>query len=217
MRRAGIKVFGIGLNKTGTTTLATCMDHLGLRHLSFRRDLFKAYARDELAPVFDAVEQYESFEDWPYPLMFRELHERYGEQARFILTTRASPTAWLESLKAHTMRANPLNQTNRLAYGYDYPHGYEAEHLAFYEHHNAAVRAFFAEKERERVFLDVCWENGDGWKEICAFLDMPVPDAPFPHAYRGATLAVDPGYRQINARNIAAQLDALARRRSEKC
>jgi hypothetical protein len=27
----------------------------------------------------------------------------------------------------------------------------------------------------------VCWENGDGWKELANFLEKPVPDQPFPH------------------------------------
>ncbi len=214
--QSGVKIFGIGLNKTGTTTLGVSLAQFGFRHLGFRRALFKAHARGDLATVFGAIEQFESFDDWPYPLMFRELHARYGDAARFILTTRASPAAWLESLKAHTLRANPLSQTNRLAYGFDYPHGREAEHLAFYERHNAAVREFFAAPGRAHLLLDVCWERGDGWKQLCAFLDLPVPGTPFPHEYRGSTLPVDPAYRALNERNIAAQLDSLARAR-EKC
>jgi hypothetical protein len=212
--QGGTKIFGIGLNKTGTTTLGACLAQLGYRHLGFRRSLFKSYARGDLAAVFDAIEQFDSFDDWPYPLMFREVFARYGRQARFILTTRSSPQIWLNSLKAHTLRANPLSQSNSLAYGFDYPHGHEAEHLAFYEKHNAGVRAFFAEPGREDLLLEVCWERGDGWPQVCGFLDRPIPAAPFPHEYRGAMLAVDPGYRAINERNIAAQLNSLARRGS---
>ena len=25
------------------------------------------------------------------------------------------------------------------------------------------------------------WQPGDGWEPICAALDVPVPDEPFPH------------------------------------
>ena len=49
----------------------------------------------------------------------------------------------------------------------------------FYEHHNEAVRAYFAGTDR---LLDVCWEEGDGWDELTGFLGLPVPDAPFPHS-----------------------------------
>ncbi len=30
-----MKVFGIGLNKTGTTTLGLCLQHWGFRHKSY--------------------------------------------------------------------------------------------------------------------------------------------------------------------------------------
>lgn len=29
--------------------------------------------------------------------------------------------------------------------------------------------------------LVVCWETGDGWERFCRFLDLPLPDLPFPH------------------------------------
>ncbi|HXC56379.1 MAG TPA: sulfotransferase [Rhizomicrobium sp.] len=208
------KIFGIGLNKTGTSTLRTCLQHLGYRHLGFDRDLLKAYSRGDLETVFAAIERHDSFEDWPYPLMFRELFERYGKTARFILTTRATPQTWLNSLKAHTLRTDPLNQSHRLVYGYDYPHGYESEHLAFYERHNAAVHAFFA--GREQALLPVCWETGDGWTQLCTFLGAAVPAIPFPHTYRSETLTPNPSRVALNERNIAAQLAALERQRQRK-
>lgn len=215
MAAAFTKVFGIGLNKTGTTTLGICFEILGFSHLGFRRDLLKAHRRGDLAAVFGAVDRYDTFEDWPYPLMYRELFERYGKSARFILTTRASPQIWLDSLKAHSLRTNPLSHSDPLVYGYDYPHGYEPEHIAFYEHHNSAVRAFFARRGGPDVLLEVCWELGHGWTELCAFLAVPAPALPFPHAYRGETLKPNPKFLQINQRNIAAQLAALERRRAK--
>jgi hypothetical protein len=44
-----------------------------------------------------------------------------------------------------------------------------------YEEHNAAVRAG---TDPSRL---VEWQPGDGWEPICAALELPVPDDPFPH------------------------------------
>jgi hypothetical protein len=33
--------------------------------------------------------------------------------------------------------------------------------------------------------LEVCWETGDGRKELCGFLRHPMPDLPFPHGNQG--------------------------------
>ena len=32
---------------------------------------------------------------------------------------------------------------------------------------------------------------GDGWEKLCPFLGVPIPDAPFPHAYKTEYRAPD--------------------------
>ena len=39
-------------------------------------------------------------------------------------------------------------------------------------------RFFACEPNR---LLEICWENGDGWQQLCAFLGCPVPTMPLPH------------------------------------
>jgi len=46
---------------------------------------------------------------------------------------------------------------------------------AAYEEHNEDVRNTIG---TDRL---VDWQPGDGWEPICAALDVPVPDEPFPH------------------------------------
>lgn len=195
------KVFGIGLNRTGTTTLGTCMQILGYRHLSCRKSLLRKYRRGELEEVFAVIDQHESFEDWPYPLMYREFADRYPD-AKFILTVRRSPEAWVESLKSHSLLTSPKGSCRRLAYGYPYPHGVEAEHIAIYERHNAEVPAFFESRGEAGRLLTLSWEAGDGWAELCDFLGEAVPDTPFPRsnvtAERSST-----GFERQNRRLIA--------------
>ena len=35
------------------------------------------------------------------------------------------------------------------------------------------------------------WKLGDGWKPICEFLELPIPDKPFPHSNKNGTLLND--------------------------
>jgi hypothetical protein len=175
-----MKVFGIGLNKTGTTTLGECLKTLGFRHAPYDRALLYRWHEGDPGPAFAVADAHESFEDWPWPLMFRELDARYPD-ALFVLTERATPTLWVDSLKNHSERAG-TPRVREIAYGHAMPHGHEQELMAQYAEHGAAVRAHFA--DRPGKLLVVCWEHESSWDELCAFLGREVPDAPFPHANR---------------------------------
>lgn len=179
------KIFGIGLNKTGTTTLGVCGKILGYRCKSCDRDLLKDVVLEKkYTRLNEVVGEYELFEDWPYPLIYRELDNMFPG-SKFILTVRQDKEVWLNSLKKHSMRTHPTNNCRKLAYGYNYITGHEKEHLEIYERHNDNVRAYF--KGRESDFLEACWEQGHGWYELCTFLDKNIPDVSFPHANKGSS------------------------------
>ena len=137
------KIFGIGLNKTGTSTLGACFDLLGLKNTSSRSDIMESYLRGDKGPLFSLCDEFTAFQDWPYPLAYPDLFERYGREAKFILTIRKSPEIWLKSLKKHCLRAHPNTTSQKLAYGHSYPHGYEEKFLDIYRNHNQTVLEFF--------------------------------------------------------------------------
>jgi hypothetical protein len=176
-----MKVFGIGLNKTGTSTLAACLRELGFRHTSCDLELTREVRRGNMAPVYDRADRYGSFEDWPWPLVFEEMDEQYDD-AKFVLTRRSSPKVWFSSLKRHALRTGPT-EYRAIAYGDEMPLGKRREHIRQYRAHNAAVRNHFA--DRPNRLLEVCWEEGDGWHELCDFLEKPIPDTDFPHERKG--------------------------------
>ena len=184
IKRDQPKIFGIGLNKTGTTTLGVCGTHLGLRCSSCDASLLEDYVlRKNFTRIKQKVKEFDLFEDWPWPLIYEELDQLYPG-SKFILTVRKSDLVWLESLKKHSMRTKPLSHCRKLAYGYNFPHKKEQEHLDFYNRHNERVRAYF--KGRSSDFLELCWEKGDGFEELCSFLNFEVPDMPLPHANKAA-------------------------------
>jgi hypothetical protein len=176
-------VFGIGLNKTGTTTLGECGKILGYRCISHNRKLLEdVVLRNYFENLREVVSQYNFFEDWPWPLVYKELDNLFSG-SKFILTVRRNEQIWLKSLKKHSLRTPPKKHSRKLAYGYNYPHKHEKEHIELYKSHNEDVRAYF--RGRENDFLEVCWENGDGWEKLCRFLKKDIPDVPFPHARKG--------------------------------
>ena len=183
-----VKVFGIGLNKTGTTTLGQCGRILGYRCTSCDRDLLeRVVLHHDWTGIKKVASQYDLFEDWPWALIYKKLDRLYPG-SRFILTVRKNERVWLESLKKHSMRTHPVKHCRKLVYGYNFPHKHEQEYLEFYRRHNDSVRSYF--RHRDRDFIEICWENGDGFEKLCDFLGKSVPDTPLPHANRSRDVRV---------------------------
>ncbi len=173
------KIFAIGLNRTGTMTLNQCATILGFRSIHYDAALTRAVAtRGDLSGVLRILPQYDFFSDWPWPLIYREL-DALVPGSQFILTTRASETAWFESLKKHSLRTHPLRHSRKCVYGYCYPHRHERHFKEFYLRHNERARSYFAGRPGD--FLELNWERGDGWEKLCAFLGKDNPAIPLPH------------------------------------
>lgn len=204
------KVFGIGLNKTGTTTLASCLIELGYRHMSARGDLLVGWFNGNLEPLFQVCDEYDSFEDWPYPLAYKDLFYRYGDSGRYILTIRTSPDVWLRSLKNHSLQTDPIQHCRLLSYGFNYPHGFESQHIYFYERHISNVVDFFVKNNAEHLLKILCWENGDDWKSLCSFLDKPYPKVGFPHLNKMTKQKIiDSEYYDQNITRVCEQLQLI--------
>lgn len=178
------KVFGIGWAKTGTTTLGRCLKILGYKHMSQRLDLIDAYASNDLPTLLGVAAQADSFEDWPWILLFRELDEAFPG-SRFILTTRESGL-WLRSyrnmLQNQGLATEEMNRIRCTLYGLNFPEVPDADLLERFERHNREVQDYFAGRDS---LLVVDWEKGHDWTEICRFLGTHCPDKEFPHENRG--------------------------------
>ena len=174
-----VKIFGIGLNKTGTTSLGVVLRNLGKKHQSCRFDILNECRKGKFKRFFETISTNESFEDWPWPLYYR-LIDSYFPNSKFILTTRISVDVWLESLKKHSLRTGK-NHCRTLAYGLEYPHLDEQYMRDFYTNHNKYVRDYF--KGRDNDFLEICWEKEDNLEKIYKFLNKPIPaDLSIPHS-----------------------------------
>lgn len=169
------KIVGLGLGKTGTTSLASALKYLGYHHFWYNPDLAREFYSGNLNEAWDILKDYDSFEDYPWPLLYQEIDKMYPD-SRFILTTRKNAETWYKSLCKHFNKGGIAN--HQQIYGFPNPHDYKKEHIEFYLKHNQAVIDYFS--NRPHKLLVVCWENGDGYREICNFLNHSVPSTSFP-------------------------------------
>lgn len=180
--RAVPLVFGIGLNKTGTTSLERALAVLGYAALHHDPDAEDAIRRAHregaplltYAPDADAYLDIRAVERW-----FDTLDQQYPE-SRFVLTTR-NIESWLRSREKHVLR----NQARAEAGDYDGRwlsvdrDGWRRE----WREHHERVRSYFDGREN---LLELDIAAGDGWDALAPFLGVAVPDQPFPWLHLAA-------------------------------
>jgi sulfotransferase family protein len=184
-----MRIVGAGLSRTGTLSLSLALKELGLRTLHWCPErLSDVIAGRTAHPDFRRYDDVDAVTDLPAALFYYELLEAYPE-AKCILTTRAED-AWLrsvqhhyqvsvpEDLKGDRQRLEEARRTQELAYGSAdvVPYLY----LKRYRDHNRLV---VHDVPPERLLV-LNLEESSGWTALCAFLSVPVPDKPFPHANR---------------------------------
>lgn len=179
------KVVGIGLPKTGTTSLGYCLRRFGYKHQTFDMDLALKVKRNQIDEVMKEAEKHESFEDWPWFLLYKEFDQKFPN-TKFILTLRKDTATYVKSLQGHHDREGIRNNDFIKPYWWDEvqgmdPHEWDYEKSAQrYERHNRAVLDYF-QGRIDKDLLVVCWEKGDGWDRLCQFLNKRTPVEPFPH------------------------------------
>ena len=163
------KVFGIGLSKTGTTSLNAALEILGYKSIHY----------PPLDQLFSLLSSNDAATDTPVACCFKELLQIYPD-AQFIYTQR-DQDAWLQSARSE-FAGRPVfepwkREVRRRLYGsieWD-----EGSFRAGYLRHHQHVQAVFAEKQQQLLSIDLV--GGAGWQQICSFLNRSIPTRPFPH------------------------------------
>jgi hypothetical protein len=179
------KVFGIGFHKTGTTSLAKALTILGY-HVTGPNGVGNPnIAKVVRAMAFDLVERFDAFQDNPWPLLYRELDDRFPG-SKFVLTIRSADT-WINSLVNHFGEED--TPMRKWIYGVGHPRGNEAIYLDRYERHNREVVEHFNGRAKDLLILDIT--GGEGWEKLCPFLEKPIPSISFPCANTASIRAVE--------------------------
>lgn len=179
------KIFGIGWAKTGTTTLGKCFEILGFDHQSHEFDLVKDIATGNLTRIIALAEKKETFEDWPWIILYKELDQAFPD-SKFILTKR-DPQKWVQSygnmLASEGSTSAELLEIRRIIYGLPFPNVSKSQLVNLYEKHNTEVERYFLDRPKDLLIVN--WEEGSGWEELCEFLGKDLPKEPFPHVNKG--------------------------------
>lgn len=181
-----LRVIGAGLGRTGTLSLKLALEQLGLgpcyhmmevRAVPERLEHWNRIAAGENVDWEEVFAGFQSTVDWPACNYWRELVARYPD-AKVILSLR-DPDSWFRSTQATIFSdavqgGAPPSVVKILTdvVGKDL---HDRERcIAAFERHNTAVREGVPEGKL------LVFDAKQGWAPLCAFLGVPVPDAPFP-------------------------------------
>lgn len=195
-----LKVIGAGFGRTGTLSMKVALETLGYARCHHMTEVFASaqqarmwdeIGRGEAADWDKVFAGFQASVDFPSASYWRELAEYYPD-AKIILTTRsfeswyrsARETIWTLQkvmpgwLKWLVPRLRTIDRMvthtvwGRVFHGRFEDYEYVRE---VFRRHKADVKATIP-AGRLLVF-----EPKQGWAPLCAFLDCPVPDIPFPH------------------------------------
>lgn len=191
-----LDVIGPGFGRTGTSSLKAALEHLGFtpcHHMFEIRDGpqllpdWQAAARGEPVDWDKVFGGYRAQTDWPGARYWREL-ARHFPGAKVILTVR-DPDAWFASVQATivpflaargTHPSPHLNAIAEMSYRMVAVEVFD-DRLSDRDHAIRVFKDHIAEVQAEipaHRLLTV--DLRDGWRPLCDFLGVGMPDLPFP-------------------------------------
>jgi len=205
------KIFGIGLSRTGTTSLHAAAILLGLPAVHPPAAAARQWLTGDFSPA--TVARFSVYSDLPVAIYFREL-DRICPNAKFILTTR-DPAAWIDSVERYFASSAPSSPRTLLrdmiriaAYGTMTFH--KPRFIDVFHRHADSVADYFADRPGDLLTIDIGAE-ADPWRTLCGFVGTAIPECSFPHFTTpeiGDLSAVLPGEAQAKRQRLIAFLKA---------
>ena len=200
------KVFCIGQNKTGTTSMAAALAQLGYKvgEQSVAELLIEDWSRRDFRRIVRYCASADAFQDIPFSLDYTyQAVDCAYPGSKFILTVRSSGDEWYASLiRFHTKiigknrlptaadlkefsyrRRGWLWEVMRLIYGDAEESLYDREtYIRRYEEHNRRVLDYFRNRPDDLLVLNVA--DHDAMRKLCSFLGKKYDDSAMPHLNR---------------------------------
>ena len=171
-------VLGVGFQKTGTSTLREALKILGYKVKDCSPRTLFPILRKDWKKVLRILDGYDAAEDTPWYMLYREIDE-LKPGSKFILTVR-DEESWYNSVSRHIGDLRSAEHEWIYGRGKGLPKDHKENTLAIYTQHNLDVIHYFSDRKEDLLVVD--FTQGDGWEKLCAFLDKPIPEVPFPHA-----------------------------------
>jgi len=201
--KSQIKIFCIGANKTGTTSLENALSDFGYKMGNQQEAelLLNDYKLANWKPIIKFCDSAQAFQDIPFscPYTWLILHH-YFPEAKFILTVRDDSNMWYNSLVrfhsklfADKIRIPTKEDLKNASYCYK---GFVYDSMKImwktpdddlynekilkkvYETHNDSVRHFFKNNPN---FLEINLSDESSYLKLCEFLKQKPLYNNFPH------------------------------------
>jgi Sulfotransferase domain len=206
-RRRRPKVFGVGRNKTGTTSLGAALEELGfaLGEQAAAELLLEDWGRRDFRRIIAHCESADAFKDIPFSLPYTyQTVDATFPGSRFILTVRDDAERWYESLtrfhtrivgKGRLPTAGDLKdfgyryrgwlwRNHELIYGATETTLYDKEtYMGHYDLHNRQVLDYFRHRPGDLLVLNIA--EPAAMERLCAFLGVPTAGRSMPHLKPG--------------------------------
>ncbi len=202
-KRKQKKVFCVGLNKTGTTSIEKALSELGYK-LGNQREgelLFNYWKHRNFSKILKHCYTAEAFQDIPFSLPYTFLVlDQHFPNSKFILTKRDDAEQWYQSIsKFHSKlwangvripNKSDLKEANYIEKGMPFKiikgmfntpdHNlYNKDILIkYYLRHNKTVRDYF--RYLPEKFIEVNVSVDSDYFRLCDFLDRPPKSSYFP-------------------------------------
>lgn len=181
-------IFGIGLSRTGTSSLNFALMELGFSSIHWVNPHTKEPIKWHDFLLFDG------FTDIPVAHQFETLYYAFPKSL-FVYTNR-DQDSWVRSVSDHYERRHgvtkPSDLSNKafqqrlnLSAGWIEQSLY-ARHASWadsYTEFDHRIRTFFENKPADR-FLELRICHGEGWQQLCEFLGKDIPPTDFPHKHK---------------------------------
>lgn len=170
------KIFGIGLSRTGTSSLTYALRSLGFNIIHHPRPSF-------LPEMKQVIDDYDGATDSPIAYQFKALDILYPNSL-FIYTHRQL-NSWLASCERfleidYNQRTD--HEIRRIFYG-DYRFN-ERKFTQTYMNHNSNVLKYFKYRD-DLLVLGTDTPNEQKMEMLCNFLHIPYSGQEYPHEHRG--------------------------------
>ena len=159
-----VKIFGIGIGRTATSSLSYALMQLGFK-------TWHAPARINSNNIQNYVNKFDALTDlWSVTNMdYKEIYKLYPN-AVYILTVRDTES-WFKSTKYY----KKLGRVSRLIPGYEeMQNKIKLISKEYYEDYNKKVLEFFKDKPDKLLVMNII--KGDGWDKLSKFFKINIPE-----------------------------------------
>ena len=181
-----MKVFEIGVAKTGTTSLGRAYEILGFKHKAEDPDLYLKFINNyDYEILFEVIDKYDAFQDGPWhnkDVDYKILDKKYPN-SKFIILER-DDESWIRSNERFY---SPKYHKDWENWEYSFliddrwitqRESVIEEKLNYKKSKYLEIKEYFKNRPNDFLTMNIC--DGEGWEVLCPFLEKEIPNVSFP-------------------------------------